>query len=187
MQERSLTTREAEDAWESVDSDDELRSYLDEIAPFIGWIIIYFNSLEDMIADCLREAFLRDPIQDERLDVFLSDMLFAGKCKALMHSYGQMISSCSIKYTHDDLNELEKLLLECAKRRNEYAHADWIGMKQEAYVRVKSQSKKLGILHRYKKFEPAQMEADIQYIYAARDALEVFNERIHDQLQGREE
>ena len=186
MQERSLTTREAEDTLETVDSEDDLRAYLEEIAPFIGWIIIYFNSLEDTIAACLREALLRDPIQDERLDVFLSDMLFAGKCKALMHSYGQMISSCDIKYTHDDLNELEKLLLECAKRRNEYAHADWIGMKQDVYVRVKSQSKKLGILHRYKKFEPAQMEADIQYIHAARDELEIFNGRIHDQLWGRE-
>ena len=42
--------------------------------------------------------------------------------------------------------KVDVLLTECATRRNEYAHADWIGMKLGGYVRVKSQSKRTGIM-----------------------------------------
>lgn len=185
MRDLSLTLRETEE-FETVESDEELGAYLEVIAPYIGWIVIYFNSLEDSLAANLREVFLRDPHQDERLDVFLAEMLFSGKCRALMHAYGQMISTGGFKLTHEDVTELENLLFECAKMRNEYAHADWIGMKQGAYVRVKSQSKKLGIAHRYKRFEVSKMDLDILFIKDTRDKLESFNEKIHDQLWGRE-
>jgi len=97
-----------------------------------------------------------------------------------------MIESAEVKFTHTDLNELEKMLLECSKRRNEYAHADWIGLKKGAYVRVKTQSKKRGITQRYKRFEPEQVESDIAFINLARHTLDEFNERITDQLWGRE-
>ena len=185
MSERTLTGRQADEELEYLDSEEELEEYLEQIVPYIGWVIVFFNSLEDSISSYLREAILHDPLQDERLDVFLSEMLFSGKCKALMHLYGQMIESASVKFTHEELNELEKVLLECSKRRNEYAHADWIGAKKDAYVRVKSQSKRRGIFHRYKKFELSQLEDDVNYISKARDLLDDFNEKIHDQIWGR--
>jgi len=186
MTERTLSGRQADDELECVESDEELEAYLETIVPYIGWIIVFFNSLEDSVSDYIREAILRDPIQDERLDVFLSEMMFTGKCRALMHLYGQLIESGSVTYTHDDLNELEKLLIECAKRRNEYAHADWTGVKKENYVRVKSQSKKRGVFHRYKKFEMPKLKDDVEYISNARHMLDDFNEKIHDQLWGRD-
>lgn len=186
MNEPVLRSQEADDLFEDIDTEEELAEYLEGIAPYIGWVIIYFNSLEDGVSGYIREAILRDPSQDERLDVFLAEMLFAGKCRALMHLYGQMIEDGDIKYTHDDLNELESLLLECARRRNEYAHADWIGLKQQSYVRVKSQSKKRGLFHRYKKFEIEQMEGDVAFIANARHVLDEFNENISDQIFGRE-
>jgi hypothetical protein len=185
MTDRLLSARKAEEELEPLDSDDELPGYLDELAPYIGWIIIYFNSLEDIVCLCIREAILRDPYQDERVDVFLAEMLFAAKCRALMHLYGQLIETGGVKFTHDDLTRLEETLLECAKRRNEYAHADWIGLMKESYVKVKTQSKKRGIMHRYRKFDVAQLESDVEFISAARDALEAFNEAITDQLWGR--
>lgn len=113
-------------------------------------------------------------------------MQFAGKCRALIHLYGQMIESGTVKLTQDDLKRLEELLNECAKRRNEYAHADWIGLKKEGYVRVKKQSKKTGVFDRYKKFEIPQMEEDIKFIRKARHDLDEFNEEITNQLYGRE-
>lgn len=186
MTERIFQRHETDDELEYVESEEELAEYLETIAPYIGWIVIYFNSLEDSLTDYIREAILRDPFQDERLDVFLSEMLFAGKCKALMHLYGQTIESGAVKYTQKDLSDLEKLLLDCAKRRNEYAHADWIGLKKESYVRVKMQSKKRGVFHRYRKFEIPQMEEDVEFISNARHVLDEFNERITDQIWGRE-
>jgi hypothetical protein len=185
MTDHLRSTRQAEEEFESLDSEEDLAKYLEELAPRIGWIIIYFNSLEDGVARCIREAILRDPVQDERVDVFLAEMLFSGKCRALVHLYGQLIESGCVKYTQDDLTKLEETLVECARRRNEYAHADWIGLMKGNYVRVKTQSKKRGILHRYRKFDLVQVESDIAFIDHARDALDDFNETISDQLWGR--
>lgn len=181
MREQHRTTRQAED-FEYVE-DDELPRYLDEIAPQIGWIIIIFNSLEDTVAGCLRELMLRNPDTDESLDVFLTEMMFSGKSRCLIHLYGQMIESCGLPTTSVELAAVERLLEECQKRRNEYAHADWLGMKRGPMVRVKSQSKKRGVVHRYKRFNSADLEEDVDYIDAARDAVYEFHQGVFDQLR----
>lgn len=183
MREHHRTTREAEEL--DYVEDEELANYLDELAPQIGWVIIFFNSLEDTVAYCLRELMLRDPYQDERLDVFLTEMLFSAKSRALIHLYGQAIADCGLKTTQQDLTTIENLLVECAKRRNEYAHADWIDLKQGQIVRVKSKSQKRGIVHRYKRFSPEDVEDDVRFIDRARDTLYEFHERFSDQLYGR--
>ena len=183
MREHQRTAREAEEL-DSVE-EEELAQYLEEIAPHIGWIIIFFNSLEDGVARCLRELMLRDSIQDERLDVFLSEMLFAAKCRALIHLYGQTLEDGVVELAHSDLDELDALLTECGKRRNEYAHGDWIGLRQGHVVKVKSQSKKRGIVHRYKRFDPSDLREDEAFVAAARDKLDDFHERLLDQLLGR--
>ena len=186
MPDRTFTGCEADSELEYIEGEDELDCYLEAIVPYIGWVVVYFNSLEDHISDFIREAILRDPLQDERLDVFLSEMMFAGKCRALMHLYGQIIESGAVKYTQEDLCRLEKVLLECARRRNEYAHGDWIGVRREGYVCVKSQSKRQGVIHRYKKFEVTRLEEDVAFISNARHLLTEFNDNLQDQLWGRE-
>lgn len=185
MSEQRLSQSEAEEKFEDIDSDEEQLSYLEELAPQIGWVVIYFNSLEDLVSQFIREAMLHDPYQDERMDIFLSEMLFAAKCRSLMHLYGHMIESAAVKVTQTDLNRLEEMLLECAKRRNEYAHADWLGIQKGGFVRVKAQSKKQGVIRRYKKFEATQVEDDLNFIDNARREIDEFNERITDQLWGR--
>ncbi len=179
-----MTLSEANDL-DTVD-ETELYDYLSNLAPQIGWVIIYFNSLEDEIASYIREAILRDPIQDERMDVFLAGMMFSAKTRALLDLYGQMIESCALAVTREDLARLEEMLIECANRRNEYAHGDWVGMKLGGYVRVKSQSKRNGISHRYKRYDSVRIEADVNFISKARDTLDEFNERIWDELRTHE-
>ena len=91
----------------------------------------------------------------------------------------------AVQCTHADLDALEKMLFECASRRNEYARADWIGVRAEGYVRVKAQSKKTGVFHRYKKFDLVRIKEDAEYISAARFKLVEFNDSFHEQLWGR--
>jgi len=184
MKERLFRGREHEEL-EDVASERLLEKYLEAIAPFIGWIVIYFNSLEDSVTFCLRDQMLRDPYQDERLGVFLSEMMYAAKCRSLTHLYGQALSATSGEVTSDELTALSKTLEECGKRRNEYAHADWIGLKKERYVRVKTSSGKSGLSHRYKKYTLRQLRSDVSYIERARHELETFNERITNQIWGR--
>lgn len=182
MREYTRTAREAEQ-FDDVE-EQELADYLHELAPHIGWVVIYFNALEDTVAFCLRDLMLRDPYQDERLDAFLAEMLFAAKATSLVNLYGQAIAAGGLllQVTQEDLVGIEKLLKECAKRRNEYAHADWIGARRERIVRVKSQSKKIGIVHRYKRFNPADVDDDVRYIDVARDTLYEFHDRLMHQL-----
>lgn len=178
MSELNLNAFEENEELEYV-SEEELDKYLDTVAPYIGWIIIYFNSLEDHIADFLKEGILRDSYQDTRLDVFLSDMMFAAKSQALIKLYGQTIESYNTNISQCDLKVLEKNLQECAKIRNEYAHADWLGVKREDYVKVKSLSKRTGTFNRYKKFEITKLQNDIDYVNEARFSLCKFNDELN--------
>ena len=177
-----LSLRQADEL--DIVEEDELAEYLSELSPAIGWMVIYFNSLEDSVSHFIREAILRDAVQDERMDVFLAGMLFSAKSRALLDLYGQMIGLGSAGVSQDDLRALDMLLTECATRRNEYAHADWVGMKIGAFVRVKSQSKRTGISHRYKRFDMTRVQTDVDFISGARDALYEFNERLWDQLRA---
>ncbi len=181
MTEHYFSRQEADDELEFA-SDEELDAYLSTIAPYVGWVVIYFNSLEDHIADFIRIAVLRDPFQDERLDVFLSGMMFAGKVQALVDLYGQLISYQPGGPTDTELKELEKLLKECAKRRNDYAHADWFGVRKGGFVRVKSKSGRTGVVHRYRLFEQSKLDDDVAFIQQARHILSDFNDTLHSHL-----
>ena len=183
MSHRSLSAREAEDEFEFVETDEELELYLEEMAPQIGWVVIYFNSLEDHIGDFVRRLILRDPYQDERLEVFLTEMMYAAKSRALVNLYGQVLAGTE---KLKELVEIESLLTECAVRRNEYAHADWIGVRKLGYLRVKSQSKRTGLIHRYKRVDLAQLQDDVAFIRAARHTLVSFDDAVQAIIWNRD-
>jgi hypothetical protein len=185
MSDRILTSHQVNYELEYIENEDALTKYLKEIVPYIGWIIVYFNSLEEHISDFIREAILRDPFHDTRLDVLLSEMSFLGKCKGLIHLYGQLIEDSSIEYKQKDLNELEKMLNECMMRRNEYAHANWLGVTKENYVRVKSKSKKQGVFHLFKNLDIVKAKEDIEFINNSRFILNEFNDQIMEQFYTR--
>jgi len=170
---------------ETVDSEVELGIYFSGIAEEIGWIIIYFNSLEDLISGFARQMMLRDPHQDERLDVFLAEMGYAAKARALIHLYGQAVTHGVTQLPANELVELEKDLTLAATLRNGYAHADWIGLRCDAYVRVKTRSSRKGILHRYKRIDIETARADVSYLISLRDRLEAVHELISDTIYRR--
>ena len=45
-------------------------------------------------------------------------------------------------------------------------------------------AKRSGISHRYKKYDLAQVQADVEFISAAHDTLYDFNERVWNQLRA---
>lgn len=169
---------------ETVD-DDELNAYLGGIAEEIGWVIICFNSLEDSIGNFLREMMLRDPDQDERLDVFLSEMGYMAKARALMHLYGQAVAHGAAHLPKDEVVELEKDLSLAATIRNGYAHANWSGLRADAYIKVKTRSSRSGILHRYKRIDKQIAESDITYIVSVGNRLVSVHELVQDSIYRR--
>lgn len=170
---------------ENVESDDELNAYLSRIAEEIGWIIIYFNSLEDLIAHFLREMMLRDPSQDERLDVFITEMGYQSKARALIHLYGQTAACGISSLPENELVTLEKALTLAATIRNGYAHADWMGLRTKEYVRVKSRSSRSGIFHRYKRIDVSTAKLDAGFILSLRDRLSAVHDLIQDHMYQR--
>lgn len=170
---------------ETVNSEKELDDYLSKIAEHIGWIVICFNSLEDSVGRLLREMMLRDPSQDERLDVFLAEMGYIAKARALMHLYGQSEAYGVARLPEGELVELEKDLNLAATIRNGYAHADWFGLRTDAYIKVKTRSSRSGIIHRYKRIDIATARADVSYIVSLRNRLDEVHELILDTIYDR--
>lgn len=108
--------------------------------------------------------------------------MYAAKSRALFNLYGQVLAGTE---KLNDLKELEDLLTECAIRRNEYAHGDWIGVRKMGYVRVKSQSKRTGVIHRFKRVDLVQLKDDVEFIRAARHTLVDFDDAVQSILWKR--
>jgi hypothetical protein len=170
---------------EYVSSEKDLDKYLGGIAEEIGWIIICFNSLEDTIGGYLREMMLRDPCQDERLDVFLVEMGYASKARALIHLYGQAVRYGVAQLPEGEIVEMEKDFNLAATIRNGYAHADWFGLRDDDYIKVKTRSSKHGIIHRYKRIDLETAKADVGYIVSVRNRLNAVHELILDKIYDR--
>jgi hypothetical protein len=128
---------------------------------------------------------LRDPYQDERLDVFLAEMGYQAKARALIHLYGQTIAHCAFRLPFDEMVILETALTRAATIRNGYAHADWIGVRTGAYIKVKTKSSKSGIVHRYKQIDVNTANRDVDFIVSLRDRLEAVHALIQDQIYNR--
>ena len=173
------------DLLDEYENDDELIDKLEEITYFIGSVIIEFNALESTIEYLIAEMLMRSGDQDDRIYVFLSEMMFQGKANALTSLYGQFIEECDVKYTHDDLKVLDKRLTECARIRNEYAHAHWQEIKPSGFVRVKTRSSRKGVMQKYRLFDIEQMKADMYYIMETPSIVGTFDENLMDQLYGR--
>ncbi len=113
MNELNLAKWKANDQLEYVEDEAQLFETLDDMAKEIGWIIIRFNSLEGVISYCIAELISHDPLQDERVNVFLSEMQYSGISRALINLYGQFISNSLDDKFLVELNTLEKSLSEC--------------------------------------------------------------------------
>ncbi|MEZ0232742.1 MAG: hypothetical protein ACAH12_07865 [Methylophilaceae bacterium] len=169
-----------------MDDLEDFSEVLADTAYYVGSIIIEFNSLEAAIEYFIAEQLTHAGDQDDRTYVFLSEMMYQGKAKALINLYGQIIESAEVTYTQNDLTSIQDRLDNCARIRNEYAHANWHGINQKRYVCVKTQANKKGIFQKYRIFDDAQMESDLKYIIESQFILGEFNENIFDQFYKRQ-
>ncbi len=170
---------------DEIKDSDELFYRLEEITRYIGGVIIEFNALESTIEYLIAEQMMRSGEQDDRIYVFLSEMMYQGKARALINLYGQIIEFCDVKTAHDDLKTVEVRLDEAARIRNEYAHAHWQEISSSGYVRVKTRPNKKGVFQKYRLFDLEQLEKDMYFIMETPSLLGEFDEKIMDELYGR--
>lgn len=182
MSEISLHRRGSHPDIEYLDNDEELYEVLEAAAPHIGRIVIEFNSLEDSISFCIKELASHSEGGDDQIYVFLAEMGYSSKVTVLVNLYGQLINYCHLGLS-EPLNNLENLLRDAAKYRNQYAHANWAEISRSNYVLTKVKASKSGVFHAYRRFDKEQMEKDLSMIKAAHAALEFFNYDFHEQMQ----
>ena len=92
----------------------KLDNFLERAAPYIGFIIIEFNSLEATIDYCIKEILSDSEFRDDMIFVFLAEMGYSLKVTCLMNLYGQLNEGLDLGLK-DKLVELEKQLDELKK------------------------------------------------------------------------
>jgi hypothetical protein len=173
------------DILDEFENEDDLEDKLDDIAYFIGRIIIEFNSLESTLEYLIADQLTHAGNQDDRTFVFLAEMMFQGKAKALINLYGQIIEYGGIKLEPNELTKIQSRLEESARIRNEYAHAHWQELNSKGYVRVKTRASKKGIFQKYRLFDIEQMKKDLYYVMETPSIIGEFDEKIMDLLHER--
>jgi len=158
---------------EFYDSEEDLTVALDKISSSIGWIVIEFNSLEESVGFCIKELVSSSEGGDSLVYALISNMGFTAKANALMNLYGQTIERCDFLDLRESVKALDSKLNEAARRRNSYAHADWIGMSRQHLVAVKFSATRKGVRQLYRTFEPEEMAKDLEYVREAIEALGV--------------
>ena len=168
-----------------LDNDDLLTEDLDEryetIAKHIGYIVIHFNALEDLVTLIVSDlTFERLGDQDERSAVFLSEMTFSQKASTLMKLYGLWIRFDDFRRYEDRLNGIGQRLTESSRRRNQYAHADWLHSESMKWVKIKTKVSRQRdrVFHQYRSFDDCDMADDLAYIKQTSQLLDEFHEEV---------
>lgn len=160
----------------------KLDNFLERAAPYIGFIIIEFNSLEATIDYCIKEILSDSEFRDDMIFVFLAEMGYSLKVTCLMNLYGQLNEGLDLGLK-DKLVELEKQLREAARRRNQYAHGHWDDTAEGNFLPVKLIAKRDGVYHVYRKFSVKDMTADLRLIQKTQILMDKFDQLYNDKWQ----
>jgi len=148
------------------------------VAKNIGYIVIHFNALDDLVSMAVSDlTFVRLGTQDERSAVFLSEMMFSQRVATLMKLYGLRAQFEELENYSERLRAIGQRLTESARRRNQYAHADWLHSESMTWVKIRTKisKQKDRVYHQYRSFSPDEMDEDLAYIKETSAILDEFH------------
>lgn len=164
-----------------IDDEEKAEEYIENAIPFIGLIIMYFNSLESSLDSILCENFT------DRTDttglIVLNKMSFSAKIDLLKRFCDNFQFSLN-----KELEGYEKLindLNESARLRNLVAHANWQSTNEEGYTFVRLKMSKKGIKQEYVQFTEESLEKIIELILRTNSNLYNFWEYRNNVLYDR--
>ncbi len=165
-----------------VEDEDKAEEYLDNALPYIGLIVMYFNSLESSLDSVLCENFT------DRTDatglIVLNKMNYSAKVdllKRFCDDFQIGLDKQLIGY-----EQLITDLRESARLRNLVAHANWESTDDEGYTYVRLKMSKKGMHQEYVQFTEDSLEKVVDLIIQTRFKLYEFWEHRNDVLYGRE-
>ena len=167
--------------YHDIDDEDKAEEYLENALPFIGLIIMYFNSLESSLDSVLCENFT------DRSDItgliVLNKMGFSAKVDLLKRFCDNF--QFYLDKNLEDYNQLINDLKESSRLRNLVAHANWESTNEEGYAFVKLKMSRNGIQQEYVQFTEESLQKIIELIIRTKFKLYDFWENRNDLLYDR--
>lgn len=164
-----------------IEDEDKAEEYLDNALPYIGMIVMYFNSLESTLDLVLCENFT------DRTDatglIVLNKMNYSSKVDLLQRFCDDFQIGMSSR-----LNGYDKLLAdlrECARLRNLVVHANWESTDEDGFTYVRLRMSKKGMQQEYVQFAEESLQKIFELIIQTRSDLYEFWEHRNNVLYGR--
>ncbi len=164
-----------------VEDEKKAEEYISNAIPFIGLIIIYFNSLESSLDAILCENFT-DRTDSTGL-IVLNTMGFSAKIDLLKRFCDDFQFSLD-----KELEGYERLindLRESTRLRNLVAHTNWESTNEEGYAFVRLKMSKKGMKQEYVQFTEESLQKIIELILRTRVNLNDFWENRNNILYDR--
>lgn len=158
---------------------EDYNSYIKNIKPLIGELVIVFNILENSVDYIIKEVVSDDLAQDEIAYIFLSEIMYSTKINILLKLYNYQLRNTKKDYKVA-LNELKQKLNEAGNIRNSIIHADWTDVTNDYYVKIKTKVKEEGAKNIYKILDKEIIKNQIDFINEVNNELNDFDEEYID-------
>lgn len=161
---------------ENHDNDESVLDFLEKTAPYIGYIVHSFNSLEEELNS--RICFEISDRSDAMGAIVIHKMSYSSK----IDLFSRMIKSkeLGMELKYPSFDNIIKNLKECGSLRNAVVHAEWENMTSDGYTYVNLRFNKNGWKQEYRQFDIESLEAIDDLIHDTYIMLSEFEEEMYN-------
>ena len=159
-------------SFENHDLEGDNNEFLNETAPYIGFVVHTFNQLEESLNSAICERI--SDRSDEPGAVVIYKMNFSAKVDLFYRMVRSMEIGCN--YIFPSFNSLIENLRKCGTLRNAVVHAEWYNMNEKGYTFVKLNFDKNGIEQHYWQFTPESLKDILSFIESTDMSFENYYE-----------
>jgi hypothetical protein len=161
-----------------IENEEEAEKYIHNSLPLIGYVVMYFNGLEQSLDGIICEIFTDR--SDSTGLIVLHKMSYATKVDLFKRFSDDMHSSCGI--TINIYDKLIQNLKECGRLRNLVVHADWENTDDDGYTYVNLKISKKTMEQEYMQFSEQSLTEIIELIVNTRVQLSDYWEERNEKL-----
>lgn len=166
---------------ENHDFEKDTEKFLDDTAPLIGYIVHFFNSLEQTLDHAICERI------HDRTDRSGAVIIHKLSYSAKVDLFYRMIRSMELTFEKDlpSLNTLIQDLRQCGTLRNAVVHADWNHVNEDGFTYVKLDfNNNDGLKQHYWQFTADSLMDIIKLISETNLAFDKYDEEKQDLLNS---
>lgn len=162
--------------YENHDLEISVDEFLEETAPYIGFIVHSFNSLEEELNS--RICFQISDRTDAMGVIVIHKMSYSQKVELFKRMIRSNEIGLNIKYK--SFKSVISDLLECGKLRNAVVHAEWENMDTDGYTYVKMIFNKNGWEQEYRQFTIDSLQSIDAFLHATYMKLTNFQQEMQE-------